>query len=187
MKRILLLIMLTLALGLTLTGCASSADAAPTADPRASQNPVMPSNIPQATDQGMLGDLGETIGNTLTGRDNPLTTAEDALKASRELRDAVQKLTEVDTAVAVTAGNTALVGVTFDGSYKGGVDDRLRAMILDRAQAVHPGITRVAVTEKTAEIDQISSLFRALQSNGSYTTLKTDVDTMATKLDVYQK
>ena len=73
MKRILLLIMLTLALGLTLTGCASSADAAPTADPRASQSPVLPSNIPQATDQGMLGDLGETIGNTLTGRDNRTT------------------------------------------------------------------------------------------------------------------
>ena len=52
----------------------------------------------------------------------------------------MQKLTEVDTAVAVAVGNTALVGVTLDGSYRGGVDDRLQAMVLDRAQAVHPGI-----------------------------------------------
>lgn len=191
MKRILFVVMLVTALGLMLTGCASNADTAPTADPRSTtgvtQNPVLPSNIPQATDDGLLGDLGDAIGDTLTGRETPLSTAEDALKASQELRDAVQKLTEVDTAVAAAAGNTALVGVTFNGSYQGGVDDRLNGMILDRAMAIHPGITRIAVTSSPEEISQISSLYQMLQSGSAYATVKADLDTLAGKLDTYRK
>ena len=192
MKKILFLLMLTLAAALALTGCASSADSAPTADPNgagmATGIPLIPSNIPQSTDGGMLGNLGDTISDTLNGgREAALTTAEDALKASKDLRDAVQKLTEVDTAVAAAAGNTAVVGVTFDGSYKGGVDDRLNGMILDRAKAVHPGITQVAVTSHSDEISKISSLYQTMQSGGPYATVKADLDALAARLNVYRK
>ncbi|MBQ9197468.1 MAG: YhcN/YlaJ family sporulation lipoprotein [Clostridia bacterium] len=191
MKRILLLTMLTLALTLMLTGCASNADATPTADPGgmggATAQPLVPSNIPQATDQGLLGELGNTIGETLKGGSAALSSAEDALKASKDLRDAVQKLTEVDTAVAAAAGNTALVGVTFNSSYKGGIDERLQGMVLDRAVAAHPGIARVAVTSNADEIDKISALYQALQSGTGYATVKADLDALAAKLDLYQK
>ena len=188
--------MLTLAMALMLTGCASNADTAPTADPNGMGNgmgtttaqPLIPSNIPQTTDQGMLGELGNTIGETLTGGNNAaLSTAEEAVKASQDLRDAVQKLTEVDTAVAAAAGNTALVGVTFNNSYQGGIDDRLNAMVLDRAKTAFPGITRIAVTSNSDEIDQISSLYQMLQSGSSYATVKADLEALAGKMDVYQK
>ena len=188
MKKMLFLTMLTLALALMLTGCASNADTAPTADPGVTSQPVIPSNIPQTTDQGMLGDLGNTIGEALNGGNSAmLSNADEALKASQDLRDAVQKLTEVDTAVAAAAGNTALVGVTFNGSYQGGVDDRLNAMVLDRAKAAHAGITRIAVTSNADEIDQISSLYQMLQSGSSYSTVRADLETLAGKMNMYQK
>ena len=192
LKRILFLVMLVLTMVMLLTGCASNADTAPTADPKnmtgATQSPMQPGAIPQATDGGLLGDLGNTIGDALNGRnDAALSTSDDALKASQELRDAVQKLTEVDTAVAAVAGNTALVGVTFDNSYKGAVDDRLNGMILDRAAAIHPGITQVAVTSSAEEISQISSLYQMLQSGGAYATVKADLDNLAGKLKIFRK
>ncbi|MBQ9300950.1 MAG: YhcN/YlaJ family sporulation lipoprotein [Clostridia bacterium] len=192
MKRILFLTMLTLAMALMLTGCASNADTTPTTDPggmgNATAQPLVPSNIPQTTDQGLLGELGNTIGETLSGGSNAaLSTAEEALKASQELRDAVQKLTEVDTAVAAAAGNTALVGVTFNSSYQGAIDDRLNAMVLDRAKTAFSGIDRIAVTSNADEIDQISSLYQMLQSGSAYATVKADLEALASKMDIYQK
>ena len=80
-----------------------------------------------------------------------------------------------------------MVGVTFDGSYKGGVDDRLNGMILDRAKAVHPGITQVAVTSNSDEISKISSLYQTMQSGGPYATVKADLDALAARLNVYRK
>lgn len=189
MKRILFLTLLTLALALLLTGCASSADTMPSQSPgvNGTASPLIPSNIPQATDDGMLGDLGDRVDDLLNGRDGVLMNAEDALKASRSLRDAVQKLTEVDTADAVVTGSTALVGVTYDASYRGGIDDRLRAMVLDRAQAVTPAITAVAVTDDAAAIKEIASLYDLLQGGTAYSTVQADAEKLAESLERYQK
>lgn len=193
MKKTIFITLLCLAAALMLTGCASNADTAPSpsAGMTTPGNPPMATNAPSATDNGgVLGDIGnglENLGEALTGRDGQqLTTAEDALTASKELRDAVQKLTEIDTAVAVAAGNTALVGVTFNSSYQGGVDDRLRAMVLDRAKAIHPGITGVAVTDDKNAISEIASLYQMLQSGSPYTTVKANADTLAGGLDMYK-
>ena len=173
---------------LALTGCSSSADTQPSVSPgMTTASPLLPSNIPQATDGGLLGDLGEKLDDTLNGRDDALTTSEDALKASQELRDAVQKLTEVDTAVAVTVGNTALVGVKLVDSYRGGVDDRLQGMVLDRAQAIHPGIDEIAVTADEKAVEEITSLYDMLRSGSPYTTVKANADTLAEGLDLYKK
>lgn len=194
MKRTVLLVMLCAVLVTALAGCSSSADPAPSVSPGMNTpdtSPMLSPNVPQATDGGLLGDLGEIgkdIGDTLTGQDNAeLATAEDALTASKELRDAVQKLTEVDTAVAVAAGNTVLVGVTFDTSYQGGVNDRLRAMVLDRAKAIHPSLTAVAVTDDEAKVDEIASLYQMLQSGSPYTTVKANADTLADGLTLYKE
>lgn len=188
MKRTLFLLLLTLLAALALTGCSSSADTEPSVSPgMTTASPLLPSNIPQATDGGLLGDLGEKLDDTLNGRDDALTTSEDALKASQELRDAVQKLTEVDTAVAVAVGNTALVGVTLDDSYRGGVDERLQGMVLDRAQSIHGGITEIAVTADEKAVEEITSLYDMLRSGSPYTTVKANADTLAEGMDLYKK
>ena len=99
------LALLCLTLTLLLTGCASNADTQPSPSvgmttPMTSPNVT---NMPSATNNmdGVLGSDAQQI-----------TTADDALTASKELRDAVEKLTEIDTATAVAIGNMALVGVT---------------------------------------------------------------------------
>jgi len=190
LKRTIFLALLCTALALMLTGCASSADTQPSPSPvlnTPGASPMISPNVPQATDNGLLGDLGNAVGDALTGENNPaLSTAEEALSASRELRDAVQKLTEVDTAAAVAAGNTALVGITFNNSYQGGVDDRIRGMILDRAKAVNPGITAVAVTDDSQMIREITGLYEMLQSESPYATVKANADTLAERLDLYR-
>lgn len=140
MKRTVFLALLCLTLTLLLTGCASNADTQPSPSvgmttPMTSPNVT---NMPSATNNmdGVLGSDAQQI-----------TTADDALTASKELRDAVEKLTEIDTATAVAIGNMALVGVTYDSSYQGELDDRIRGMVLDRAKAVNPAIQSVAVTD----------------------------------------
>lgn len=184
MKRMLFVFLLAMAAALMLTGCASNADAGATASPapmtQGTVQPILPSNIPQTTDEGILGDL-------LDGDHPGITTSEDALKVSQELRNALQRLTEVDTAAAVAVGNTALVGVTYDSSYQGGLDDRLRGMMLDRAQAAHSGITRVAATDKAEDISEIASLYQMLQSGSAYATVKADADALIARLELYQK
>ena len=194
MKKTIFITLLCLATALMLTGCASNADTEPSPSAGITTPGVNPmtSAMPNATDNGnILNDIGNglnNLGDALGGRDGQqLTSAEDALTVSKELRDAVQKLTEVDTAVAVAAGNTALVGVSFNSSYQGKVDDRLRAMVLDRAKAIHPAITTVAITDDESMISEISSLYQMLQSGSPYTTIKANADSLAEGLDMYKE
>ena len=188
MKRTIFLSLLCLTLGLMLTGCASSADPEPTpgvgmGTPGPSP---MASTMPSATeDGGLLGDVKDM----LDGDDDrqKITTAEEALRVSGQVRDAVQKLTEVDTATAVALGDTALVGVTFDSSYKGDADDRLRGMVLERAQAIHPGIRNVAVATDKGVIDEIAKLYQMLQNGTGYATVKANADTLVLGLELFGK
>ena len=187
------LMMICLAVALLLTGCASNADTAPSVSPNLGTTGPTATLMPSATDGGALGELGDDLQNLgndaaglLTGTDRPLSTAEEALNVSKELRDAVQKLTEVDTAVAVATGTTALVGVTFDASYQGTADERLMDMVLDRARGIHPGIKTVAVTADKNLVSEIASLYQMLQSGTAYATVKANADTLAKDLTLYQ-
>ena len=173
MKRTVFLALLCLTLTLLLTGCASNADTQPSPSvgmttPMTSPNVT---NMPSATNNmdGVLGSDAQQI-----------TTADDALTASKELRDAVEKLTEIDT------GNMALVGVTYDSSYQGELDDRIRGMVLDRAKAVNPAIQSVAVTDDPTAFSEIASLYQMLQSGSPYTTVKTNADTLADGMSLYK-
>ena len=85
MKRTVFLALLCLTLTLLLTGCASNADTQPSPSvgmttPMTSPNVT---NMPSATNNmdGVLGSDAQQI-----------TTADDALTASKELRDAVEAL-----------------------------------------------------------------------------------------------
>lgn len=179
MKRTVFLALLCLTLTLLLTGCASNADTQPSPSvgmttPMTSPNVT---NMPSATNNmdGVLGSDAQQI-----------TTADDALTASKELRDAVEKLTEIDTATAVAIGNMALVGVTYDSSYQGELDDRIRGMVLDRAKAVNPAIQSVAITDDPTAFSEIASLYQMLQSGSPYTTVKTNADTLADGMSLYK-
>lgn len=174
LKRTLFSALLCLTLCFFLTGCASNADANPS--PTAGISSPSVTSMPSPTDNGGL----------LSNNAPEITTAEDALTASKELRDAVEKLTEIDTAVAVAIGNMALVGITYDASYQGELDDRIRGMVLERAKAINPALTSVAVTDDASAFSEISSLYQMLQSGSPYTTIKTNADTLADSMSLYK-
>ena len=145
-----------LILALLLTGCASNADT----QPSPSVGMTTPMTSPNVTNM-------PSATNNMDG-----VLGSDA-----------QQLTTAD---AVAIGNMALVGVTYDSSYQGELDDRIRGMVLDRAKAVNPAIQSVAVTDDPTAFSEIASLYQMLQSGSPYTTVKTNADTLADGMSLYK-
>ena len=131
--------------------------------------------------------LPEAAKDMLTGTVVKIMGTEDALKASQQIRDAVTKLTEVDTAVCVAAGDKAAVGVSYDVSYQGRMDDRLRGMVYARVKAIHPGLTHVYVTDDPAVSNEIASLYQMLQSGSSYETIESSLNTLTKDMEPYKE
>ena len=164
MKKVIIFILCASA-ALMLAGCSTKAD------PMTSNSPMIPNTSPMTSPgmntQPIATTLPEAAKDMLTDTVVKIMGTDDALKASQQIRDAVSKLTEVDTAVCAAAGDKAAVGVTYDASYKGKMDDRLRGMIHARVKAIHPGITKVYVTDNPAVSNEIASLYQMLQSGSS--------------------
>lgn len=196
MKKSLFLMILLLCAALLLSGCSSNADANPTGSPGTGNDGVFPGmspNVSPGASPGMLPGDNDSLSPLGTGAPGDegqavsrIESAQDALTASKALRDAVGKLTEVDTSAAVALGDTALVGIKYDTSYRAGTDERMRGMVLARAKAVHPAITRVAITDKEDEVAKISSLYQMLQNGSPYTTVKANADSLAAGMDMVE-
>lgn len=184
MKKVLIFILCASA-ALMLAGCRTKAD------PMATNNPMSPNTSPMVSPgmntQPGATTLPEAAKDMLTDTVVKIMGTDDALKASQQIRDAVSKLTEVDTAVCVAAGDKAAVGVTYDASYKGKMDDRLRGMIYARVKAIHPGITAVYVTADPAVSNEIASLYQMLQSGSSYATVESSLNALTADMEPYKE
>ena len=156
-----------------MTGCSSNADVmpspavttAPTTAPASTAGPtatVMPANTAGADDMmnglldGMTSDMGANAG---------VNSVEDALRVSDRVSEEVAKLSELDSADAVVAGNIALVGVSYDKQYQGGLTERLREMVTERAESVDKAITAVHVSDEEDVVMKISQLREKLKSD----------------------
>ena len=139
----------------------------------------MPSGsaAPQTTDDA---------NTTSTAAGGGITTLEDAKKASEDMEDAIEKLTEVDEAYVVAVGNVALVAVDFGAQYQGTLDERLQKMILTRVQGVNKGITSIAVATDEANAQAVQELSEALEDATSLSAITAQADTLAKKLTVYK-
>lgn len=160
MKKTWTLVVISL-LGLALfSACASNADTLPSPAPSAS---VMPSATPQAsqapTASAMPAATPEPAG---------VNTVEDAKRLSDDVSEEVEKLSELKGAEAVVAGNIALVGITYDAQYQGGLTDRLTEMVKSRVEAMDKTITAVHVTDDEAMVKKIGQLRESL-NNGQIT------------------
>lgn len=184
MKKV-IMIALCVSAALMLAGCTTNAD------PMATKGPASPSTSPMTSpDMGMqpgATTLPEAAKDMLTDTVVKIMGTDDALKASQQIRDAVTKLTEVDTAVCVAAGDKAAVGVAYDASYKGKMDDRLRGMVYARVKAIHPGLTTVYVTDDPAVSNEIASLYQMLQSGSSYETVQNSLNTLTANMEPYKE
>lgn len=166
---------------LLLCGCTTNADPAPGKVSTSPSTAPMTSAAPSAT------TLPDAAKDMLTNTVNKIMGTDDALKASQEIRDAVSKLTEIDTAVCAAAGDSAAIGVTYTSTYQGKMDDRLRGMIYARVKAIHPGITTIYVTDDAAQNNEIASLYQMLQSGGSYETVEGSLASLTAGMEPYQE
>ncbi len=187
-SKLWILLLLGLAAALALTGCASGAATmgTPTPNPIPSTDPMMPG----------MGGANQPSGSPMTtgapdgapsSQVNGGMTLEDAKKASDEMEDAVEKLSEVDEAYVVPLGDTALVGVTFTREYQGQADDRLKKMVLTRLQTVDKAVTGVAVTDNTALVTGIRALAKGLEGASSMEDVNTRAEEILKQLTVYNQ
>ena len=89
----------------------------------------------------------------------------DAMRVSELVSDEVEKLSEVDEAEAIVAGNIAIVGVRYDEQYQGGMTERLTEMVKDRVNMVDKTVTAVQVLDDDATMRAIASLRQQLESS----------------------
>lgn len=175
MKRILILLAISLLSLALFTACTSNADTMPQTSPTASAAPsampttpanTMEPNIsmsPAATPETGSMDPSPT---TETMNNGGINTIEDAKRISGQIAKEVEKLSEIDDAEAVVAGNIALVAIEYDDLYQGGLTDRLKDMITERVETIDKAVTSVHVTDSEAMFGTIKELGRAIESAG---------------------
>lgn len=166
------------------TACTSNADAMP--NPAATANTEgkvttapMATTSPEAT-MDVMPMATASAEPTTAGS---ASTVDDAKRVSQRVEDEVDKLSEVDDAEAVVIGNIALVGVSYDGQYQGGMTDRLKQMVTERVEMTDKTITAVHVTDDPTLYKAIAELNDMLDdANTSFETLQTRVLEIAAKL-----
>ncbi len=195
MKRILIPLAISLLSLALFTSCTSSADTLPQTSPGTSQSPggasttaptgtmdpstsAMPSATDDANDMsnmtgipGMSGMNGANGTNGMNGTTDTMNnggvnTVEDAKRVSDQIADEVEKLSEIDDAEAVVAGNIALVAIEYDDQYQGGLTDRLKDMITERVETIDKAVTSVHVTDSEEIVNMVKELTRKLESAG---------------------
>ena len=196
MKKIWMLLLLLTLSAVVLAGCSGSADTLPT--PTTGTTDMAPQASPGATTgtDGLMDGLMPGSSDSPDANDAPavgagagagITSIDDARKASEDMEDAVGKLSEVDDAYVVAVGNTAVVGVKFNSQYQGGIDDRMKGMVLTRVQTVNKNVTAVAVTDDAKQVQEIQSLAQSLESATSLSAVSTQAQELAGQIQVYKE
>ena len=161
-----------------LAGCAV-ADVLPSPSPAATLLPspsILPTVMPATSPSPGVGTPTTTAPGT-TGAG--ITTLDQAKKVSKDIKTELEKLSEVSEATVVAAGNTAVVGLTFDSQYKGGLTKRITDMVNDRIGTVNTAIQNIGVTVQAAQVKSIADLAATMEKTGTtMATLKTQVDAL---------
>ena len=169
MKKWILIPLLILAVGVTLTGCGSRGKVGATTAPTA-QATTAPTNSPEpmATMEataspdaagGATAGMATTapMGGMTAATESSMTPAEAGRLAER-ISEAVERLSEVDDAEVVIRDNKALVAVEFDDQYSAGLDERMKKMITETVQEVDETLTDVEITDDDTLYGQVKGL-----------------------------
>ncbi len=186
MKKLWLLLPLTLLAAILLTGCASSADslATPTPGNNGAQNNLLPNLTATGTPGPSITTQPAATGTPDNGNSSA-QNPEDVRDASKKMADAVERLSEVDDAYVLALGDTALVGLKFAPEYQGKADDRIKKMVLARVQTVDKTVRSVAVTDDVKWLQDIQALTETLGSALNLDTLKAQMDDLVKQITVY--
>lgn len=180
-----------LAILLTFSGCDSKEEpmvtASPTASPTATTNPT---DSPGEAMDDMLPDMTTDAGDeplTPTASEQPaaqgVTSVSDARKAIEDIEDELERLSEVDEAQVVIAGNDAAVALEFDSQYQGGIDDRLREIIKERIGSVISGVNNIAITSDATLRDQLETLGDRLEGAADMADIQNELNAIINKIN----
>ena len=195
MKKM-LLTLTALSLTLTLTSCKSAKDmVTATSEPMstASATPNVTTVQPGATNglmDGMMDDAmdgtngmdGILPNSTVIPESTGVTTMDKAKRVIEQIEDELERLSEVDDAEVVLAGNRAVVGLEFDDQYQGGIDERLRGIVRERIAGVISGVTDIVITADAAIMDEIETLGDRLKTMSDMSALQSDLDAIVRKI-----
>lgn len=144
---------------------------------------------------GCMNSNGRTLGHTATP-DIPKTSqlpggsATDSAQTSSErtaydwtgnaqaVQDKINQLSEIQKSAIVVSGKTALVGVSFTGSYAGELTQRIHDMVAAQVQAADPDIEKVAVTSNEEDVRKIEELAGKIQSGTTVAELEQEIDSI---------
>ncbi len=164
-----------------LAGCTSNADVLPPSPSPAATTmmpspSILPSLEPVASPSPGVGTPTTTAPGTSGAA---ITTMDEAKKVSKDLADELGKLSEIADAYVVAAGDTAVIGLTFDSQYKGGLTQRITDMVNDRVGTVNTAIKNIGVTAQAAQVKSIQDLAATMEKSGTtIATLQTQVDAL---------
>lgn len=195
MKKILMTLTLLAAAAL-LSACASKPDMTTVTnspEPTASE-PAFPDMLPTAT--GILPQVQDGMNEMLDGltgqpTDMPaaspestgVTSMDAARRVVEQIEDELERLSEVDDAQVVIAGNRAAVALEFDDQYKGGVDDRLRGIVRERIDSVISGVTDISITADATLMDALETLGERLDTMSDMNALQSDLDAIIRRIE----
>lgn len=194
-----LLTLSALSLALMLSGCTSASDMTtatnqPTSTAGTTTSPNVTTVLPGLTDSmdgsngaGGVGSENGTDGvtpdSTIIPESTGVTSMDRARRVIEQIEEELERLSEVDDAQVVIAGNKAAVGLEFDDQYRGGIDDRLRGIVKERVSSVISGISTIAITADEGVMDAIESLGERLETMSDMNALQSDLDAIIKKIN----
>ena len=171
-RKIIPVILIVAVAGIALAACMNNDAANVRPEPTADYMPGANGNANGAA--GNAANNGNT-GNTAAATDGALNPFDWANGAS-EIEQAIARLSELSDARVVVTNTTALVGVKFDGAYKGELTERIREMVAAEVLKADPSIQTVAVTGNAEDVKKIYDLSSQIRSGRTADELSAEIN-----------
>ena len=154
---------------------------------------VMPETEPSLRPENsvMPGvDFGESMSPGTDGTTNAggagMPAPFDWLGMGARVQDRINMFSEIQESRIIVNGNTALVGVTFTGQYKGEMTQRIRDMIAGEIQKADSNIQSVAVTAEQEDVKKINEIADKIVSGTPVGELESEIDSIVRNMTTVQ-
>ncbi len=114
------------------------------------------------------------------------TTPFDWVNNAARVQEKINRMSEIQSSTVIVTGKTALVGITFTGSYAGELTQRIHDLVAAQVQAVDENIKTVAVTADETDVKSILELARQLQSGTPAGELEQQIDSIVRNVTTMQ-
>ena len=179
------LIPMCIALTMLLTGCGSQSETLKNPATTAPMATKTPMTSPSASPTMDMPDPTDPLTVPMASAQpeaQGVTTAQDARKAIEQIEDELEKLSEVEDAQVVIAGNTAAVALEFEPQYQAGIDQRLRDIVKERIDGVITGVKNIAVTEDKGIMDELEKLGERLEGAADMADIQSELNAIVQKI-----